>query len=300
LRKNCNHQQIIFYRNKSLDYFEPLNLQKVKDNRPGKTESQTFVKFTSHASCGQMHMNDFVFYLKMGWEHIISRTALDHIFFIAALAAIYMLRDWRQVLVLVTAFTIGHAITLVLSAKNIINVNPALVEFLIPCTIVFTALSNLFLKTFTPRSIRINYFLALFFGLIHGLAFAQNLKWIIAEDQSFVVAWLGFSVGLELGQVLVVLVILLLAQLAVGMLHLKRYHWVATVSVVVFSLAMQMAIERWPWKGKKVRPMALNSKMLINENVTNIVNSINMRNPINTFNLINSFNIINPLNSITQ
>jgi hypothetical protein len=249
-----------------------------------------------------MHMNDFVFYLKMGWDHIISRTALDHIFFIAALAAIYMLRDWRQVLVLVTAFTIGHAITLVLSAKNIIDIDPALVEFLIPCTIVFTALSNLFLKTFTPRSIRINYFLALFFGLIHGLAFAQNLKWIIAEDQSFVVAWLGFSAGLELGQVLVVLAILLLAQLAVGILHLKRYHWVTTVSVVVFSLAMQMAIERWPWKSKKERPMALHSETRVRVRL----NSVNNMAPAVTLNhqhnnqIINSINLINTTNQSTQ
>ena len=202
------------------------------------------------APYGEMHMNDFVFYFQMGWEHIISKTALDHIFFITALAAIYMLRDWRQVLVLVTAFTIGHAITLILSLKDIISVNSSLVEFFIPCTIVITALSNLFLKNYTPKSIRINYFLALFFGLIHGLAFAQTLKWLLAADQSFVVAWLSFSVGLELGQVLVVLVILLLAQLVVGLLNLKRYHWVTAVSVLVFALAMQMAIERWPRKGK--------------------------------------------------
>jgi hypothetical protein len=125
---------------------------------------------------------------------------------------------------------------------------------------VITALSNLFLKNFTPRSIRINYFLALFFGLVHGLAFAQTLKWLLAEDQSFVTAWLSFSVGLELGQVLVVLVILLLAQLAVGILKLKRYHWVTAISVIVFALAMQMAIDRWPWKGKKERQMATKSE----------------------------------------
>ena len=198
-----------------------------------------------------MHMNDFVFYFKIGWEHIINKSALDHIFFIAALAAIYMLKDWRQVLILVTAFTIGHAITLILSAKNVINVDSAVVEFLIPCTIVFTAISNLFLKTFTPKSIRINYFLALFFGLIHGLAFAQTLKWILAEDQSFIVAWLSFSVGLELGQILVVLLILLLAQVFVGFLKLNRRYWTMIVSIVVFILALQMAIVRWPWKEKK-------------------------------------------------
>src|SRR5215204_4542904 len=98
-----------------------------------------------------MHMNDLVFYFKIGWQHIINKSALDHIFFIAALAAIYMLKDWKQVLILVTAFTIGHAITLILSAKDIINVDAGLVEFLIPCTIVFTALSNLFLKSFTTK-----------------------------------------------------------------------------------------------------------------------------------------------------
>ena len=196
-------------------------------------------------------MNDFVFYFKIGWEHIVNKSALDHIFFIAALAAIYMLKDWRQVLILVSAFTIGHAITLILSAKNVISVDSAVVEFLIPCTIVFTAISNLFLKTFTPKSIRINYFLALFFGLIHGLAFAQKLKWILAEDQSFMVAWLSFSVGLELGQILVVLLILLLAQVFVGFLKLNRRYWTMIVSIVVFIMALQMAIGRWPWKEKK-------------------------------------------------
>ena len=196
-------------------------------------------------------MNDFIFYFKIGWEHIINWSAVDHIFFVAALAAIYMLKDWKQVLVLVTAFTVGHAITLVLSAKNIITVNDGVVEFLIPCTIVITALSNLFLKNFTPHSIRINYFLALFFGLIHGLAFAQTLKWLLAEDQSFWTAWVSFSVGLELGQILVVLLILLLAQLIVGVIKLNRHYWVIIISVVVLGLALEMAIDRWPWKEKK-------------------------------------------------
>ena len=196
-------------------------------------------------------MNDVIFYFKIGWEHIINTTALDHIFFIAALAAIYMLKDWKQVLILITAFTIGHAITLLLSAKNAIEVDSKLVEFLIPCTIVFTAVSNLFLKSFTPKAIRINYFLALFFGLIHGLAYAATLKWIIAEDQSFVLAWFSFSVGLELGQVLIVLIILLLTQLFVAILKLNRRYWVMLISVVVFGLALKMAIERWPWREKK-------------------------------------------------
>jgi hypothetical protein len=194
-------------------------------------------------------MNDFSFYFSLGWEHIINKEALDHILFIAALAAIYLLKDWKQVLILVTAFTIGHTITLVLSTLRVVEVGSAWVEFLIPCTIIFTAVSNLFLKTFTTRTIRINYLLALFFGLIHGLAFANTLRMIIAEDQSFALSMLSFSVGLELGQILIVFLILLLAQLFVGVLKAERRHWVIFVSAAVFSLALQMALERIPGKG---------------------------------------------------
>ncbi|MDQ3277626.1 MAG: HupE/UreJ family protein, partial [Bacteroidota bacterium] len=130
-------------------------------------------------------MNDFNFYFKIGWEHIITLEALDHILFIAALAAIYLLKDWKQVLILVTAFTIGHTITLLLSARELVSVNSETVEFLIPLTIAFTAITNLFQKSFTPKAIRVNYILALFFGLIHGLAFAETLRMILATDQSF-------------------------------------------------------------------------------------------------------------------
>lgn len=193
-------------------------------------------------------MGDFGFYFKIGWNHIMNWEALDHILFITALAAIYMLKDWRQVLILVTAFTIGHAITLALSTLRIVEVASSWVEFLIPCTIIFTAISNIFLKTFTHREIRINYFLALFFGLIHGLAFANTLRMIMAEDQSFALAMFSFSVGLELGQILVVFLVLLLAQLVIDIFNAPRIIWVIVVSGVVFCLALSMAIDRIPWK----------------------------------------------------
>src|SRR2546423_1359244 len=193
-------------------------------------------------------MNDFSFYFKIGWGHIVNKEALDHIFFIAALSAIYMLKDWRQVLILVTAFTLGHSITLALSTLRIVEVPSAWVEFLIPCTIFFTAISNLFLKDFTPKSIRINYFLALFFGLIHGLAFANTLRMIIAHDQNFALSMFSFSVGLELGQILVVLIILIFSQFLISMLKVNRRNWVIFISAAVFALALEMAIQRWPNK----------------------------------------------------
>lgn len=192
-------------------------------------------------------MNDFGFYFGLGWEHIMSIDALDHILFVFVLAAVYTLKDWKQVLILVTAFTIGHSITLALSTLNMVTVKTELVEFLIPCTIVFTAIFNLFQKNFTARAIRLNYFLALFFGLIHGLGFANTLRFILAQDQSLGWALFGFNVGLEAGQVIVVLVILLLSYLFVNVLKVQRREWVLFVSAAIFSLALNMALERHPF-----------------------------------------------------
>ncbi|MFN2457113.1 MAG: HupE/UreJ family protein [Chitinophagaceae bacterium] len=191
-------------------------------------------------------MNDFGFYFKIGWEHIMSIDALDHILFVFVLAAIYTIRDWKQVLILVTAFTIGHSVTLALSSLKIIEVETWLVEFLIPCTIVITAITNFFQKKFTSKAIRFNYFLALFFGLIHGLGFANTLRFMLAHDQNFGWALFGFNVGLEAGQIVVVFIILLLAHLFINILKIQRREWVLFISAAIFSLALKMALERLP------------------------------------------------------
>src|SRR6266498_664520 len=191
-------------------------------------------------------MSDFGFYFILGWEHIISWSALDHQLFILALAAIYLLKDWKQVLVLVTAFTIGHSLTLALTVFNIIHFPGNWIEFLIPCTIVITAISNLFQKNFTPGSIRINYFLALFFGLIHGMGFANKLRMILAEDQSIGWSLFGFNVGLEAGQIMVVMIALLISFLFVELLKVNRREWVIFISAAAFSIALKMSIERIP------------------------------------------------------
>lgn len=189
-------------------------------------------------------MGDFGFYFRLGWEHIISIDALDHQLFIAALAAIYLLKDWRQVLILVTAFTIGHSLTLVLSVLDIVRFPTNWVEFLIPVTIVITAFSNLFQKKFTSRSVRINYFLALFFGLIHGMGFANTLRFMLAKDQNLGWGLFGFNVGLEAGQIVVVLILLLFAHLIVNLAKVNRRDWVIFLSAAVFSLAFKIAAER--------------------------------------------------------
>ena len=191
-------------------------------------------------------MSDFGFYFSLGWEHIISWDALDHQLFILALAAIYLLKEWKQVLVLVTAFTIGHSLTLALTVFNVIHFPSNWIEFLIPCTIVLTAISNLFRENFTPRSIRINYFFALFFGLIHGMGFANKLRYILAKDQSIGWSLFGFNVGLEAGQIVVVIIVLAISFLFVQLLKVDRMKWVIFTSAAAFSIGMQMALNRIP------------------------------------------------------
>ena len=194
-------------------------------------------------------MGDFGFYFRLGWEHIMSWEALDHLLFIAALSAIYLLKDWKQVLVLITAFTIGHSLTLALSVYDIIRFNSKWVEFLIPCTIVVTAFSNLFQKKFTAQSIRINYFLALAFGLIHGMGFANTIRFMLAKDQSMGWGLFGFNIGLEAGQIIVVSILLIAAHIIVNVLKVNRRDWVIFLSAAVFSLALKIALERIPHFG---------------------------------------------------
>jgi hypothetical protein len=192
-------------------------------------------------------MQDLGFYFRLGWEHIISKDALDHQLFIAALVAIYLLKDWKQVLILVTAFTIGHSLTLVLSVFDIIRFDSRWVEFLIPLTIVITALSNLFQKKFTARSVRINYILALVFGLVHGMGFANTIRFMLASDQSIGWGLLGFNLGLEVGQIVVVTLLLLLAQLVISLLKINRREWVIFLSAAVFGLSLKIVLERIPF-----------------------------------------------------
>jgi hypothetical protein len=192
-------------------------------------------------------MNDFRFYLTLGWEHIISINALDHQLFILALAAIYLLKDWKQVLILVTAFTIGHSITLALSVFDLIRFSSKWVEFLIPCTIVITAFSNLFQKNFSPKSVRINYFLALSFGLIHGMGFANSIRFMLASDQNIGWGLFGFNIGLEMGQIAIVTIFLVISSLFIFLLKVNRKDWVLFASAGAFSLSLKMALERIPW-----------------------------------------------------
>ena len=149
-------------------------------------------------------------------------------------------------LVLVTAFTIGHSLTLALSVFDVIRVNDKWVEFLIPCTIIITAGLNFLEKNFEPKSLKLNYFLALFFGLIHGLGFANAIRFMIAGDESVGWSLFGFNIGLEAGQIVVVIGILVLSFLVVDKAGFNRKWWVWSLSVVALVKASIMLWERFP------------------------------------------------------
>jgi len=190
-------------------------------------------------------MNEFVMYFQMGWQHIVDWAGIDHILFIAALCAVYLLEDWRRVLVLVTAFTIGHSITLALSVTNVVYIKSSVIEFLIPVTIAITAFSNVIRKQTVPGKLQINYFFAGFFGLIHGMGFSGYLKSLLGTQTNIVRPLLAFNLGLEFGQILIVTGVLLLAAIVVNIRHVKRRDWNMFLSSAIFGVAFMMAAERY-------------------------------------------------------
>ena len=191
-------------------------------------------------------MDDFAFYFDLGWKHIIGTDALDHQIFILALAANYLVANWKQVLVLVTAFTLGHSATLVLSLYNFFKVNTIWVEFLIPLTTVITAFLNLTLKKL-ERSHRLNYFLAAVFGLIHGLGFANSIRFMLAKNQSIGWPLFGFNLGLESGQMLLVVAILLASYMLVNKFGLAQRWWAWTLSLIAMIFSVNLCIQRLPF-----------------------------------------------------
>lgn len=192
-------------------------------------------------------MQDFLFYLNLGWEHIISLDALDHQLFVLALVAVYSYNDLKKLLIIITAFTIGHSITLALSVLDVVRVPSEWVEFLIPLTIAITALDNIVMRGKQKSLIRMNYYLALFFGLIHGLGFANIARVMLAKEQSIFLPLLGFNIGLELGQIVVVLFILILLFICLKVFRINQKDWIMFFSSGVFSLALKMTLERIPF-----------------------------------------------------
>lgn len=195
-------------------------------------------------------MTEFKLYFNLGKEHILDIFhGYDHILFIIALCALYLLRDWRKVLILVTAFTIGHSVTLALSALHIINIKATLIEFLIPLTIFITAVSNIFKneENLDNRWLQLNYFYALFFGLIHGLGFSFTLRSILGKDRNIITQLFAFNIGLELGQIIIVVIFLVTSYVVIEIFGATRRDWKLVISSAIAGMALILMKENSHW-----------------------------------------------------
>ncbi|HYF69772.1 MAG TPA: HupE/UreJ family protein [Ohtaekwangia sp.] len=195
-------------------------------------------------------MSEFRVYFEEGREHILNyQFGYDHILFVLALCALYLMRDWKKVLILVTAFTIGHSVTLALAALSIIPINEKLVEFLIPVTIFITAVSNLFKneETLDNRRIHINYGYALLFGLIHGMGFSNYFRALLGKDRSIVSQLLAFNLGLEVGQIIIVVIFLTASFILVDLFGISRRDWKLVISSAIAGIALVLIKDTWYW-----------------------------------------------------
>ncbi len=197
----------------------------------------------------------FSTYLELGFDHISDINAYDHILFLVALCAIYSLKEWKKILVLVTAFTIGHSMTLALAALDIISFPSKIVEFLIPVTILITSLYNVFSpentleNTTFNKKISVNYFFALFFGLIHGMGFSNFLRSMLmpGQEEELIPQLLAFNIGVELGQLLIVSIILACSVVALNLFKAKQREWTLFVSGAAAGVALILMMDTYPF-----------------------------------------------------
>jgi hypothetical protein len=194
-------------------------------------------------------MSLFALYFTLGLEHIADLKGYDHILFILTLCVVYSLKEWKRVLVLVTAFTIGHSLTLALATLDLMRVDGDLIEFLIPLTIFITALANLFGRNrkVSPLQHYLKYGAALFFGLIHGLGFSNYLRSLLGAESGLVKPLFAFNVGIEVGQIIIVTIIMILTKVVVDFLGANRREWHVLLSGAGLGISLVLMIERFPF-----------------------------------------------------
>lgn len=192
-------------------------------------------------------MGNFFFYTEIGFKHVMDLQAYDHILFLAALALPFTFKDWRQVLWLVTVFTITHCISLAMAVYGLVFISVELVEFLIPVTIAITALVNLFMTGDKYRKLAgLHLVLTGFFGLIHGLGFSNYFKMLMAGESEKLSPLLGFATGIELAQVVVVLFMLSLGYLVVEKLNLRKSLYIIGGSILIALITIPLMINAFP------------------------------------------------------
>jgi len=195
-------------------------------------------------------MSEFWIYFEIGMRHVLDISAYDHVLFLIALTVPYAFKDWKRVLILISIFTIGHTMALLLSVYGVVTVKAHLIDFLIPITILTTAIFHLFTagKSSKNESISIIGFITLFFGIIHGIGFANYFKTLLSGTASAkLVPLLEFSIGIEAAQITVVIVVLLLSYVVQTFFRFSKRDWTLVMSSFVIGVVLPMIVESPIW-----------------------------------------------------
>ena len=182
------------------------------------------------------------FNIEYGMNHVLDINAYDHVLFLIVLTVPYIFKDWKRVLLLVSTFTLGHTLSLVLAAYNIVRVNGALIEFLIPITILVVALFNVFTagKGGQKGKVGVLFFSTLFFGLIHGLGFAREFHMLAGQADNKLFLLIEFAIGIEIAQVIIVFIVLFLGYLMQTLFRFSKRDWIMVISAIVVGLVIPM------------------------------------------------------------
>lgn len=193
-------------------------------------------------------MQEFWFYVDLGFKHVLDFGAYDHILFLAAFATPFTFKNWKKVVVLATIFTIAHCTSLALAAFDVLTVDVGLIEFLIPVTIFLTALFNLIyvFKDAVNIGMYLHSLATAFFGLIHGFGFSNYFKLLMAEEEDKVTPLLGFATGIEFSQVAIILAVLGVAFVTQHFLKLKRKHFITILSILIMLITIPLLIATFP------------------------------------------------------
>jgi hypothetical protein len=193
-------------------------------------------------------MSSFQFYFLVGLRHVLSWNAYDHLLFLLVLTVPYTFKDWKRIGWLITVFTIGHTLSLLLAVYGILRIGASLVEFLIPVTIVITALFNLFTAGAAPKNERLGliFFVTLFFGLLHGLGFSTYFRQMVVSEENKLLPLGEFALGIEAAQLLTVLGVLILSFVFQSVFRFTKRDWVMVVSAMVLGMAIPMLVKAYP------------------------------------------------------
>jgi len=192
-------------------------------------------------------MDEFEFYLNLGLRHVLDWKAYDHVLFLIVLTIYYSFKEWKNVIWVVTAFTIGHTFSLILSAYDLVYVKMDIIEFLIPLTIFATAWYNILINKKASKNILFTSIVSVGFGLIHGFGFSSYFKIMVDDTEDKIFPLIEFAIGIEIAQLLIVMFILSLNFIVLGLLKKQKRDWVIIVSSIVIGVVIPMMIERKFW-----------------------------------------------------